>query len=134
MVGSRLLGQTESGALTLPQRLGNSLATLLMRIFWNGKFTDLGPFRAIRRSAYLDLNMRAPTYGWTVEMQVRAVKRGLRYQEIPVSYRRRIGVSKISGTLKGVILAGWYILGTIFKEAVLPRKSNDARQFARTDR
>ena len=133
VVGSRLLGKTESGALTLPQRFGNSLATLFMRIFWNGKFTDLGPFRAIRRSAYLGLNMQAPTYGWTVEMQVRALKRGLRYEEIPVSYRRRIGVSKISGTLKGVILAGWYILGTIFKEAILPRRSGDARHFARTD-
>ena len=116
-IGSRLLGQVERGALTLAQRFGNTLATRLMRLFWGGTFTDLGPFRAIRRSAYLTLKMQAPTYGWTVEMQVRALKQNLRYLDVPVAYRRRIGVSKISGTLKGVILAGWFILGTIFKEA-----------------
>ncbi|MEO0452335.1 MAG: glycosyltransferase family 2 protein [Pseudomonadota bacterium] len=118
VVGSRLLGQTERGALTFAQRFGNRLATALMRVIWGGQFTDLGPFRAITRSAYDTLNMQAETYGWTIEMQVRALKHELRYTEIPVTYRRRIGVSKISGTLKGVCLAGWFILGTIFKEAL----------------
>lgn len=118
VIGSRLLGTTEPGALTPPQRFGNSLATLLMKVFWGGSFTDLGPFRAIRRSAFAALQMQAPTYGWTVEMQVRALKQGVRCTEIPVAYRRRIGVSKISGTVKGVVLAGWFILGTIFKEAI----------------
>ena len=133
VVGSRLLGCTEKGALTLPQRFGNRLATQLMRLFWNGQFTDLGPFRAIRRSAYLSLHMQAPTYGWTVEMQVRALKQGLRYTEVPVAYRRRIGVSKISGTFKGVILAGWYILGTIFKEALRPNRQHKRRPMTQTD-
>lgn len=118
VVGSRALGERERGALTLPQRWGNTLATRLMRLFWGGTFTDLGPFRAIRKSAYLSLNMQAPTYGWTVEMQVRALKKKLRCIEVPVSYRRRIGVSKISGTFKGVVLAGGFILGTIFWEVI----------------
>ena len=114
VIGSRLLGTTERGALTVAQRFGNRLATGLIHLIWGGRFTDLGPFRAITRSAYDRLNMNAPTYGWTVEMQVRAVKQKLRYVEVPVNYRRRIGVSKISGTAKGVVLAGWYILTTIF--------------------
>ena len=122
VVGSRLLGTTERGALTFAQRFGNRLATGLMRMIWGGRFTDLGPFRAMTRSAYDTLNMQAPTYGWTVEMQVRALKQGLRYGEVPVTYRRRIGISKISGTVKGVVLAGWFILGTIFKEALLVHK------------
>lgn len=120
VIGSRALGESERGALTPVQRFGNGLATFLMRAFWGGTFTDLGPFRAIRRSAYLSLNMQAPTYGWTVEMQARALKQRLRCVEVPVTYRRRIGVSKISGTVKGVILAGTYILGKIFLEAVAP--------------
>ena len=119
VVGSRATGSAEHGALTLPQRLGNSLAAVLMKLFWGGSFSDLGPFRAIERKAYERLNMRAETFGWTVEMQVRALKLGLKCHEVPVSYRRRIGVSKISGTVKGVIMAGTYILGTIFKEAIL---------------
>ena len=120
VIGSRTLGTRERGALTLPQRWGNALATSLMRWFWTSPFTDLGPFRAITRSAYDRLEMQAPTFGWTVEMQVRALKHGLRCSEVPVNYRRRIGVSKISGTIKGVILAGIYILGTIFKERLRP--------------
>ncbi len=119
VIGSRALGERQAGSLTLPQRWGNALAAQLMQFFWGAAFTDLGPFRAIKRSAYERLNMQAPTFGWTVEMQVRALKHGVRYTEIPVSYRRRIGVSKISGTVKGVILAGAYILGTIFKEAAI---------------
>lgn len=130
VIGSRALGPCERGALTPVQRFGNGLATRLMRLFWGGRFTDLGPFRAIRRSAYLSLNMQAPTYGWTVEMQVRALKQRLRCAEIPVAYRRRIGTSKISGTVKGVILAGSYILAKIFMEAIRPsrpRQTSDVR-------
>lgn len=123
VVGSRVLGNVQRGALTLPQRWGNALATSLMKVFWGGSFSDLGPFRAIERKAYERLNMHAPTFGWTVEMQVRALKLGLKCHEVPVSYRRRIGVSKISGTVKGVIFAGAYILGTIFKEAVLGHRT-----------
>ena len=118
VIGSRAMGQAEAGALTLPQRWGNTLAAVLMRLFWGGAFSDLGPFRAITRSAYAKLNMQAPTYGWTVEMQVRALKENLRCREIPVTYRRRIGTSKISGTVKGVVLAGTFILGTIFREVL----------------
>ena len=116
VIGSRTLGQAERGALNLPQRFGNQLACSLMRLFWRGHYTDLGPFRAIRRDAYERLAMTAPTYGWTVEMQVRALKQKLAVTEVPVSYRRRIGVSKISGTVRGVVLAGAYILGTIVAE------------------
>jgi len=123
VIGSRILGRCDPGALTVQQRFGNTLACRLMQLFWGHKFTDLGPFRAISRQAYEQLNMEAPTFGWTVEMQVRALKAGLRCAEIPVQYRVRIGVSKISGTVKGVILAGVYILGTIFKEAVWTKNS-----------
>ncbi len=123
VVGSRALGQVDQGALTLPQRWGNTLATFLMKVLWGGQFTDLGPFRAIKRSAYESLKMQAPTYGWTVEMQVRALKKRLRCLEVPVRYRRRIGVSKISGTIKGVVLAGTYILGTIARERLFERSA-----------
>ena len=126
MVGSRLNPKLEDGALTIQQRFGNRLACFLMTLFWKSTFTDLGPFRAITKGALESLNMEAPTFGWTVEMQVRALKQGLRYGEVPVRYRPRIGTSKISGTLSGVILAGYYILGTIFKEAVFSPKKNPA--------
>ena len=122
VIGSRILGSCDKGALTVQQRFGNSLACWLMHVFWGFRFTDLGPFRAITRQAYDQLNMQAPTFGWTVEMQVRALKLGLRCREVPVHYRARIGVSKISGTVKGVIMAGLYILGTIFKEALQGRR------------
>jgi len=124
VIGSRILGDCDPGALTVQQRFGNTLACWLMHMFWGYKFTDLGPFRAIRKPSYDQLNMQAPTFGWTVEMQVRALKQGLRCAEVPVHYRERIGVSKISGTIKGVILAGWYILGTIFLEAIRGKKAN----------
>jgi glycosyltransferase involved in cell wall biosynthesis len=127
VIGSRILGDCDPGALTVQQRFGNSLACWLMRQIWGFKFTDLGPFRAIRRDAYEKLNMQAPTFGWTVEMQVRALKQGLKCAEVPVHYRKRIGVSKISGTLRGVILAGWYILGTIFVEAVCRNKNTSEK-------
>jgi len=117
VIGSRILGDCDPGSLTVQQRFGNTLACWLMNLFWSYRFTDLGPFRAIRRESYERLNMQAPTFGWTVEMQVRALKQGLQCAEVPVHYRARIGVSKISGTVRGVILAGWYILGTIFWEA-----------------
>jgi len=117
VIGSRILGDCDPGALTVQQRFGNTLACWLMGLFWGFRFTDLGPFRAIRRESYERLDMQAPTFGWTVEMQVRALKQRLRCREVPVHYRARIGVSKISGTIRGVILAGWYILGTIFLEA-----------------
>lgn len=116
VIGSRTLGQAEQGSLNLPQRFGNRLACVLMRWLWGANYTDLGPFRAIRREAYERLGMSAPTYGWTVEMQVRALKAGLAVADVPVSYRRRIGRSKISGTVRGVVLAGTYIIGTILIE------------------
>lgn len=118
VIGSRSLGTAEAGSLTLPQRFGNGLACALMKAFWGGTYTDLGPFRAIRRSAYERLAMRAPTFGWTVEMQVRALKQKLAVGDVPVDYTNRIGVSKISGTVRGVVLAGAYILGTIFAERI----------------
>lgn len=123
VIGSRILGNCDPGSLTVQQRFGNTLACWLMRAFWGYRFTDLGPFRAIRKTSYGQLNMEAPTFGWTVEMQVRALKLDLRCIEIPVHYRKRIGVSKISGTIKGVILAGAYILGTIFWEVIRGRRS-----------
>ncbi|MEP3653288.1 MAG: glycosyltransferase family 2 protein [Litorimonas sp.] len=130
VIGSRILGDCDPGSLTVQQRFGNTLACWLMHLFWGYRFTDLGPFRAIRRESYDRLNMQAPTFGWTVEMQVRALKKGLRCTEVPVHYRARIGVSKISGTVRGVVLAGWYILGTIFWEAALDLCSS-LKSFAR---
>lgn len=131
VIGSRILGDCEPGSLTVQQRFGNTLACWLMHLFWGFHFTDLGPFRAIRRESYEQLKMQAPTFGWTVEMQVRALKLGLRCVEVPVHYRVRIGVSKISGTVRGVILAGWYILGTIFWEAAKSLGSK-VKAFGRT--
>lgn len=120
IVGSRLTGTREKGSLTPQQAFGNRLACALMSFFWKSTFTDLGPFRAIRTDTLSKLNMQAPTFGWTVEMQVRALKQGIKYREVPVRYRKRIGVSKISGTVKGVIFAGYYILSTIFVERLKP--------------
>ena len=118
VIGSRVLGKLEKGSLTPQQRFGNSLACWLIKLIWKHKYTDLGPFRAITKNGLEKLNMEAPTFGWTVEMQIRALKQRLRCQDVPVRYRKRIGKSKISGTVKGVIMAGAYILGTIFKEAL----------------
>ena len=120
-IGSRVLGRRERGALTPQARLGNVLATVLIRALFGVRFTDLGPFRAIRYQRLLQLDMVDRDYGWTVEMQVKAARRGLRCCEIPVSYRRRIGVSKISGTVIGSIKAGYKILWTIFRYAVSSR-------------
>ena len=115
VIGSRVLGPLEPGSMTPQQIFGNWLATRLIRWLYQYHFTDLGPFRAIRYNALLDLEMRDPDYGWTVEMQVKAAKSGLNCTEVPVSYRKRIGKSKVSGTVKGTILAGHKILWTIFK-------------------
>jgi len=115
VIGSRALGHAERGAMTVPQLFGNWLATRLIKIFFGYQFTDLGPFRAIRYSSLTSLNMQDKDYGWTVEMQVKAAKNRLRCTEVPVPYRKRIGTSKISGTIKGTFLAGNKILWTIFK-------------------
>jgi glycosyltransferase involved in cell wall biosynthesis len=115
VIGSRALGAKERGSMTLPQEFGNWLATHLIDLFYKVKFTDLGPFRAITWEKLMLINMQDTTYGWTVEMQVKAVKLHLKCTEIPVKYRKRIGVSKVSGTIKGVVLAGYKIIFTIFK-------------------
>ena len=122
VVGSRVLGQCASGALTPPQRFGNWLSCKLLRLFWGVKYTDLGPFRAIRYRSLQQLGMCDPDYGWTVEMQVKAAIQGLRAREVPVSYRSRIGKSKVSGTLRGVLGAGTKILYTIFAAAWRSRR------------
>jgi glycosyltransferase involved in cell wall biosynthesis len=119
VIGSRLLGTRAKGAL-LPQAiLGNKMATFLIWIFWRFKYTDLGPFRAIKYKDLIGLNMRDKNFGWTVEMQIKAVKKGLRIMEVPVRYRKRIGNSKITGTFSGTILAGFKIIYTILKYIVL---------------
>lgn len=115
IIGSRALGNAEKGSMTVPQVFGNWLATNLIRMIYNYRFTDLGPFRAIRWESLMLLDMKDKDFGWTVEMQVKAAKYKLRTAEVPVSYRKRIGVSKISGTIKGTLLAGHKILWTIFK-------------------
>ena len=115
VIGSRALGKRQRGSMTFPQVFGNWLATSLLKLFYGANFTDLGPFRAIRYSSLMELQMQDKTYGWTVEMQLKAVKKHLRCTEVPVSYRVRTGKSKISGTVKGTVLAGYKILWTIFK-------------------
>jgi glycosyltransferase involved in cell wall biosynthesis len=115
VVGARVKALRENGSMTLPQIFGNWLATTLMGLFFKSTFTDLGPFRAIKYQKLLDLQMEDKTYGWTVEMQLKALKQKLTYREIPVRYRNRIGESKVSGTVKGAIFAGVKILGWIFK-------------------
>jgi glycosyltransferase involved in cell wall biosynthesis len=115
VVGARVKELRESGSMTMQQVFGNWLATFLMKLFFNAKFTDLGPFRAIKYDKLVGLKMEDKTYGWTVEMQLKVLKQKLSYAEIPMKYRNRIGVSKVSGTIKGSILAGIKILGWIFK-------------------
>lgn len=121
VIGSRVLGEREAGALTPQQRFGNWLATRLIRLIWGTRYSDLGPFRAIRTTSLARLAMADRTYGWTVEMQIKAAMHRLRAVEVPVRYRRRIGVSKISGTIKGTIKAGWKILSIIARYALRPR-------------
>lgn len=115
VIGSRALGKKEKGSMTIPQIFGNWLATGLLKIFYKVSYTDLGPFRAIRFDKLMELNMQDTTYGWTVEMQIKAAKLKMKTCEVPVSYRKRIGFSKISGTLKGTVLAGYKIISTLFK-------------------
>ncbi len=115
VIGSRVKRLREKGSMTPQQIFGNWLATFLMKLLFNAKFTDLGPFRAIKYQNLLALDMQDKTYGWTIEMQLKILKQKMSYVEIPVKYRNRIGVSKVSGTIKGSILAGIKILGWIFK-------------------
>lgn len=121
VIGSRVLGNAEPGALLPQARFGNWLATRLIRLFWGVSYSDLGPFRAIAFPALQQLQMVDTNYGWTVEMQVKAAKRGLMSVEVPVSYRKRIGRSKVTGTISGTVGAGTKILWTIFREALKPR-------------
>lgn len=115
VIGSRVKGDLQSGSMTIPQMFGNWLATTLIKVIYNYDFSDLGPFRAIKYTALNQINMQDTDYGWTVEMQVKAAKLGMKCSEIPVNYRKRIGKSKVSGTIKGTFLAGHKILWTIFK-------------------
>ena len=121
VIGARVLGHREPGALLPQARAGNLVACWLIRLFYGHRFTDLGPFRAIRWEALERLEMADPNFGWTAEMQVKAVKRGLRSTEVPVSYRRRVGVSKITGTVSGTIHAGYKILWTVARHIRGPR-------------
>ena len=115
VIGSRAKGSRENGSMTVPQIFVNWLATKLMCQLFKAEFSDLGPFRAIRWDKLKALDMEDENYGWTIEMQIKAVKNGLKYTEVPVNYRKRIGVSKVSGTVKGVFGAGYKILYTIWK-------------------
>lgn len=118
VVGARKKELREAGSMTFPQIFGNELATFLMRLFFRAKFTDLGPFRAIKYEKLKELQMEDKTYGWTVEMQLKALRKKLAYTEVPVRYKKRIGISKVSGTVKGAIFAGVKILGWIFKYSI----------------
>lgn len=116
VIGSRRLGGMEAGAMTVPQRFGNWLAPAMIRIFFGYRFSDLGPFRAIRWNKLQAMGMRDKNFGWTVEMQVRAAKMKLNCAEVPVRYRKRAaGQSKVSGTIRGSVMAGWKIITTIFR-------------------
>mgnify|MGYP000191580513 CR=1 FL=1 len=118
VIGTRNTVERQKKSMTPQQVFGNWLATFLMRLFFKSTFTDLGPFRAIKYQKLLDLNMEDKTYGWTVEMQLKALKQKLTYVEVPVKYRERIGISKVSGTIKGSIMAGYKILSWIFKYSI----------------
>lgn len=115
VIGSRAMGNAERGSMTPQQIFGNWLATTLIKVLYRKKYTDLGPFRAIRYESLLTIGMEDRTYGWTVEMQLKAAKLNLRTKDIAVNYRQRIGVSKVSGTIKGTLGAGYKIIYTIFK-------------------
>jgi glycosyltransferase involved in cell wall biosynthesis len=115
VIGSRAKGQKEAGSMTPQQIFGNKLATTLIKFFYGISYSDLGPFRAVKYESLLAIDMQDRTYGWTVEMQLKAAKLKMNIVEIPVNYRKRIGVSKVSGTVKGTILAGYKIIVTIFK-------------------
>ena len=131
VIGSRALGNREPGAMTPQAHYGNKLACFLMKLFWGVTYTDLGPFRAISFPALKHIGMTDRNFGWTIEMQIRAVENDLRTIEIPVDYRKRIGQSKISGTISGTIQAGWKILATIFTYKFIKRsgsvRTNDSK-------
>lgn len=114
-LGARTVKKRAKGSMTPQQIFGNALACFLMRKLYHGSFTDLGPFRAIRWDSLMKLNMQDKTYGWTIEMQLKILRHNISYVEIPVSYKQRIGISKVSGTIKGTIFAGMKIIGWIFK-------------------
>lgn len=115
VIGARTQALRQKNALTPQQIIGNKLATTLMRWLYRARYTDLGPFRAIRYDKLIELQMQDKTYGWTIEMQLKALRHKLHYMEVPVRYRPRIGVSKVSGTLKGTLMAGYKILGWIVR-------------------
>ena len=115
VIGSRAQGNRQRGSMTTPQIFGNWLSTTLMRWIYKIEYSDLGPFRAIKWNKLMELGMEDQNYGWTIEMQIKAAKLGLKTTEVPVDYRKRIGVSKVSGTVKGVLGAGFKILWTIWK-------------------
>lgn len=115
VIGSRALGCAEKGALLPQARYGNILAVTLIKLFFGYQYTDLGPFRIIKWDKLIELGMIDENFGWTVEMQIKAVQKGLKIAEIPVSYRKRVGVSKVTGTMMGTIRASYKILYTIFK-------------------
>ena len=118
VIGARDKELREEGSMTPQQVFGNWLATFLMKLIFKAKFTDLGPFRAIRYEQLMALEMEDKTYGWTVEMQLKVLKKKIAYTEVPVRYKKRIGISKVSGTVKGSIFAGIKILGWIFKYSI----------------
>ncbi|PKR81798.1 UDP-glucose--dolichyl-phosphate glucosyltransferase [Brumimicrobium salinarum] len=118
VIGSRALGVKENGSMTLPQRFGNWLSSKLLKLLYKVEYTDLGPFRAIRFGAYQALEMQDKTYGWTIEMQIKAAQKNMKSCEVPVNYRVRIGTSKVSGTIKGAVMAGVKIIFTVFKYKV----------------
>jgi glycosyltransferase involved in cell wall biosynthesis len=121
VLGSRVLGIREKGSLPFQSRIGSKIAGFFMKLFWDVKYTDLGPFRAIKYNKLIELNMKDKWFGWTVEMQIKSAKKNYRILEIPVSYRKRIGKSKVTGTLKGTFMASVIILKTIFSELIKGR-------------
>jgi glycosyltransferase involved in cell wall biosynthesis len=118
VLGSRVIGKREKGALPIQSRVGSLIAGFLINLFWDVKYTDLGPFRAIKFDKLLELDMQDKWFGWTVEMQIKAAQRKYSILELPVSYRKRIGKSKVTGTLRGTLLASIIILKTIFWHAL----------------
>jgi len=119
VLGSRMILPKSQLALLPQARYGNRLAVFLIKLFFKHEFTDLGPFRAIRYSSLMSIGMKDMDFGWTVEMQIKAVRNGLRIREVPVNYRKRIGISKITGTVLGTFKAGIKIIYTIFKYLLL---------------
>ena len=115
VIGSRALGKREKGSMTVPQQFGNWLSSKLLKIFYKVNYTDLGPFRAIRFESYEKLGMSDKTYGWTIEMQIKAAQKNMNYCEVSVDYKARIGTSKVSGTIKGAVMAGIKIIFAVFK-------------------